>query len=527
MASKPDDAATVVDSLPELPNLVDQKKQKQSLLGYFWDTADLSPEERRLLFKVDASVLIFASLGYFIKNLDQTNVTSAYFAGMREELGMYGNELVHATSYWTAGYVIGQVPSNLLLTRISPRYVIPVLELAWGLATLGTYAVKNVQSLFALRFLVGLFESGFYPGMHFILGSWYTPRELAKRSVMFWTAGSLGQMFSGFLQTAAYKNLNGIHGLSGWRWLMIVDAVITLPIAVLGFIFLPDLPFNAKKSFLLSPDDIALARARMKAIGRKESEPWTWAKLRRILTSWYIWILPIEYVLWNNGGAQSPMQYWLKSFHTKPAPVPGKKYTVSQIQLLPLPATAVFVVTAWFLAWQSDGPFKGKRYPFIYLGAVLNLIFNIAWLAMPLYENIPGHFAYFYLMTTASTAGPLILNWASEITQADNELRALCVALGNDLAYVVQAVAPNFVWKTTDFPRATKGYHWSIILQVLLILWTLLIQLLLRRDERKKNGQLEQTIEAGQASSSAHRAEIDDDPVKVSEDEPEESKHSR
>lgn len=87
MASKLDDTATVVDSLPELPNVVDQKKQKQSLLGYLWDTADLSPEERRLLFKVDASVLIFASvstvfsgssynlilfqLGYFIKNLDQ------------------------------------------------------------------------------------------------------------------------------------------------------------------------------------------------------------------------------------------------------------------------------------------------------------------------------------------------------------------------------------------------------------------------------------------------------------------------
>lgn len=56
-------------------------------------------------------------------------------------------------------------------------------------------------------------------------------------------------------------------------------------------------------------------------------------QLRRILTGWYIWILPIEYVLWNNGGAQTPMQYWLKSFNVKPFPVPGIMYTVSQIQL--------------------------------------------------------------------------------------------------------------------------------------------------------------------------------------------------
>jgi len=65
-------------------------------------------------------------------------------------------------------------------------------------------------------------------------------------------------------------------------------------------------------------------------------------------------------------------------------------------------------------------------------------------------------------------AGPLILSWVNEICSGDTEKRALLVAAGNDLAYVVQAVAPNFVWKTTDFPRARKGYTWSIVLQVLL-----------------------------------------------------------
>ncbi|KAF8218216.1 major facilitator superfamily domain-containing protein [Mycena galopus ATCC 62051] len=469
----------------ETPYPVVSEAPKPSWLGYLWDTADVGVHERRMLFKVDASLLLFASLGYFIKNLDQTNVTSAFFAGMKEDLDMYGNELVYATSYWTAGYVIGQVPSNLLLTRISPQYVIPTLELFWGLATLGTYSVKNVQALYALRFFVGLFESGFYPGMHYILGSWYTPRELAKRSTIFWASGSLGTMFSGFLQTAAYNHLDGVHGLAGWRWLMIVDAIVTLPIALLGFAFLPDLPWSAKPGLLLTAEDIDLARARMKAIGRKESEPWSKAKLRRMFSGWYIYILPIVYVLWNNAPVQSPMQYWLKSFNVEPYPVPGISYTVAQIQLLPLPATAIFFVTALTLAWVSDGPAKGRRWPFIIAGAVTTLVFDTVWLSMPLYTNIRGHFAYFYLMVLGTTAGPLILNWISEITQSDNELRAICVALANDLAYVVQAVAPNFVWKTVDFPRATKGYHWSIVLQFLLIAWTFLILYLLRRDEKK------------------------------------------
>jgi MFS family permease len=62
------------------------------------------------------------------------------------------------TSIWTVGYVIGQIPSNLLLTRVSPRYVIPSLEVGWGIATICTASVQSYQALYALRFLVGLFE---------------------------------------------------------------------------------------------------------------------------------------------------------------------------------------------------------------------------------------------------------------------------------------------------------------------------------------------------------------------------------
>lgn len=60
-------------------------------------------------------------------------------------------------------------------------------------------------------------RSGFYPGIHYMLGSWYTPREIGKRSMIFWLSGTVGQLFSGFLQAAAYTNLNGANGLSGCK----------------------------------------------------------------------------------------------------------------------------------------------------------------------------------------------------------------------------------------------------------------------------------------------------------------------
>lgn len=81
--------------------------------SYVWDTFDKSPEERRFLFKLDAVILTFASLGYFIKYLDQVNVSSAFVSGMKEDLGLYGNQLNYMVTCWTVGYVIGEIPRSV------------------------------------------------------------------------------------------------------------------------------------------------------------------------------------------------------------------------------------------------------------------------------------------------------------------------------------------------------------------------------------------------------------------------------
>lgn len=87
-----------------------QSNPKRTWRSYLWDTFDKSPEERRFLFKLDAVILTFASLGYFIKYLDQVNISNAYVSGMKEDLGLYGNELNIMTTTWTVGYVIGEIP---------------------------------------------------------------------------------------------------------------------------------------------------------------------------------------------------------------------------------------------------------------------------------------------------------------------------------------------------------------------------------------------------------------------------------
>ncbi|PCD26439.1 hypothetical protein AU210_012867 [Fusarium oxysporum f. sp. radicis-cucumerinum] len=453
--------------------------------GYIWDTWELPQDQRRLLFKVDAFILTFASIGYFLKNIDQTNINNAFLSGMQEDLEMFGNQLVTTTSIWTFGYVIGQIPSNLLLTRVSPRWVIPSLEVGWGIATICTSAVQSYRSLYVLRFFVGFFESGFYPGIHYMLGSWYTPREIGKRAMLFWLAGSVGSMFSGFLQGAAYTNLNGVHGRAGWRWLFIIDGLITIPLAIAGYFFFPNLPQDGERTWWTTEEEHILSVKRMQAIGRAGKQPWTKDRVKKVLSSWHTYHLPLLYILWNNGNPQAAMGYWLKSFNGQPPPVPGTSFTVPEINNLPIPSTAIFLVMALTWGWLSDGPLQGARWPFIYAGAILIIIFNILLLNMPLYSNVDGRKVVYWLSNIGHGAGPLILSWINEICSADTEKRALIVAVANDLAYVIQAVVPMFMWKTTDFPAARKGYTYSTILQVLLILETAFIQLLLWRDRRR------------------------------------------
>ncbi|KAF5549701.1 transporter [Fusarium napiforme] len=423
--------------------------------GYIWDTWELPQDQRRLLFKVDAFILTFASIGYFLKNIDQTNINNAFLSGMQEDLEMFGNQLVTSTSIWTFGYVIGQIPSNLLLTRVSPRWVIPSLEVGWGIATICTSSVQSYRSLYVLRFFVGFFESGFYPGIHYMLGSWYTPREIGKRAMLFWLAGSVGSMFSGFLQGAAYTNLNGVHGRAGWRWLFILDGLITIPLAIAGYFFFPNLPQDGRRTWWTTEEEHVLSVKRMQAIGRAGKQPWTKDRVKKVLSSWHTYHLPLLYILWNNGNPQFAMGYWLKSFNDQPPPVPGTSFTVPEINNYILTSTPQ------------------------------QIIFNILLLNIPLYSNVDGRKIVYWLSNIGHGAGPLILSWINEICSADTEKRALIVAVANDLAYVVQAVVPMFMWKTTDFPAARKGYTYSTILQVLLILETAFIQVLLWRDRRK------------------------------------------
>ena len=98
---------------------------------------------------------------------------------------------------------------TLFDTVCRARYLLPTLDILWGICTFAQARVTNVNQLYALRFLMGMFEAPVFAGTHFILGAWYSGSELFKRAGTWFICNSLGSMVSGYLQAAAYKNLNG------------------------------------------------------------------------------------------------------------------------------------------------------------------------------------------------------------------------------------------------------------------------------------------------------------------------------
>ncbi|KAF1953933.1 pantothenate transporter [Byssothecium circinans] len=458
-----------IEQVERMKALWDMQPKPKKWYYYVWDTLDKPKEERWFMFKLDAALLTFASLGYFIKYLDQSNINSAFVSGMKEDLGLYGNQLNYMQTCWTVGYVIGELPSNVILTRFRPSIWIPTMEVTWSVLTFCLSRANTAKQIYVLRFFIGLAESTFYPGMQYIIGSWYKRDELAKRSCIFHTSGAIATMFSGYLMAGVYK-LGGKGGFAGWQWLFIVDGVISLPIALAGYFVLPDVP-EISKPFYLTEEEVVFAQKRMEAEGRQKRRPYTKEKIKTILTSWHIYALTLLYVFFNNGGAGSApvFQQFLKASK-------NPKYTVSEINVYPTITNAVQVVSTLMYAWTSDSILKGARWPPIVFGGAVNIM---CYVSLAIWDiPLKWKWACYALSGMGGGLSGLCMAWAHEICTHNNEERAIVIASMNEFAYVLQAWLPLIVWQQVEAPEYRKGFITVSFLSAALIVTAFAIRIL-------------------------------------------------
>ncbi|KAK3369539.1 pantothenate transporter liz1 [Lasiosphaeria ovina] len=446
---------------------------KKTLRSYIWDTDShlKSPEERRLLLKLDLAILIISCFGFFMKFLDQTNMISAYISGMREDLGMLGNEYTYATTAYTVGYAIMQVPSTLIVQKIPPAIWLGAMEVGWGIWTFAQAGMSSPAQLYAFRFLVGLFEASFSPVVLYVIGGWYTKTELAKRTTLFQITAPLGAAFSGYLQAAVYEGLDGKNGLAGWRWLYIICGIMTVPVGVGTFFFFPDTPYK-KKPWFLTNEEHAIAIKRVQDIGIAPPAKITLRTFTRILSRWRIYAFVFGYVLYGCSSlAGGFFGIWLKSA--------GFSVVNSNV----IPSGAWLISGFLSLSWGYLSDITKSRFTWVIIPLILGLIPNGILAVWP--PGVP--LKQFAFLTVGVQLMPgVFYAWAHEVCRDDNEERAIVASSMNGMSYAILAWLPIIIFPQTMAPDFRYGFPTSFGLLIGAIFAVILIHILVKREEKLK-----------------------------------------
>jgi MFS family permease len=195
--------------------------------------------------KITRRLIPFLFLCYVFAFLDRINIGIAQL-DMKHDVGFSDLTYSIGAGIFFLGYVLMEVPSNLLLARIGVKRTFSRIMILWGLIAAGTAFVTLPSHLYTVRFFLGLAEAGLYPGVIFYLTRWYPVERRAKVIAIFTCATGIAGLFGGPLSGALMTYFNGYFGLHGWLWMFIVQGLPASVLGVVAFFFLDDGPQQAK-----------------------------------------------------------------------------------------------------------------------------------------------------------------------------------------------------------------------------------------------------------------------------------------
>ena len=190
-------------------------------------------------------LLPFLLACYMFAYLDRVNVGFAKLQ-MQSELGFSDAAYGVGAGIFFLGYILFELPSNLLLPRVGARKTFSRILVLWGITSACMLFVRSVPTFYAMRFLLGVFEAGFAPGMIYYLSCWYGPDRMARAIAIVFVAGPIGGIVGGPLSAWLMTTLSGVGGLSGWQWMFLVEGLPCIVLGVLTLMLLSDRPADAK-----------------------------------------------------------------------------------------------------------------------------------------------------------------------------------------------------------------------------------------------------------------------------------------
>lgn len=207
--------------------------------------APASPEDDALYRKIGWRLLPLLLIAYMVAYLDRINIGYAQLQ-MKQTLPFSDAVYGLGAGIFFIGYFLFEVPSNLILERIGARKTLLRIMFCWGIVASGMMFVSTPTQFYVLRFLLGAFEAGFFPGVILYFTYWYPSLRRGQVIAIFMTATTLVSVIAGPLCGAILKYFNGVGGLHGWQWLFVLQGIPASILGIVIFLTLQDRPGDAK-----------------------------------------------------------------------------------------------------------------------------------------------------------------------------------------------------------------------------------------------------------------------------------------
>ncbi|AEO71178.1 uncharacterized protein THITE_2123314 [Thermothielavioides terrestris NRRL 8126] len=442
------------------------------------DPARRAQVEKSLKRKLDARCSLFILL-YIMNYLDRNNIASARLKGLQSDLNLTYNQYATCLSILYVGYILMQVPSNMIINRVSrPSIYIGCSMMLWGLVSTLSGVVTGFGGMVAIRFFLGFVEAAFLPGALLILSKWYTRRELTTRNALLFCGNLISNAFSALVGAGVLSNMQGVLGHAAWRWLFFIEGAATMFIAILAAFILPDLPHNSRG---FTEEERYVAQLRMtEDVGLEDSdEPSQTLFTGLIMTlkdaKVYLMMLTLTaYVVGLSFNAFFPTLTGTLGFDYVPT------------LLMSAPPWVLACLISLANAWHSDR--TQDKFWHITGPVVLGLVgFIISMSTL----NVAARYVALFLQAGSYAGFIVFYSWISSSFPRPPAKRAVAIAMINAFSQLGN-VAGSYVWNLSD-----NGYRQSYGVVTAMFGVTILGCLAFRLVLVRANRRLEEAAAAG------------------------------
>ncbi|TKX20120.1 MFS transporter-like protein 139 [Elsinoe australis] len=463
--------------------------------------ASFTPEEqKKIIRRIDRRLVLTLGFLYCVSLMDRTNTGIAVVAGMGVDLVLVGSRYSIIVLVFFLTYVFLQPPATVVLRKVGPRTFLPAITLLWGCVMIGMGFVKKWDQLIPLRLLLGVFEAGFFPGCAYLLSCWYPRYELQKRNAVFYLIGSMSSAFSGILAygfsllaghgsgdklgthvgpTKANPNIKPgiLPGIAGWRWIFILQGVITCAVAIIAFFTIVDFPeLASKKGFglkFLSKEESDFVVARIEK-DRHDAIPEEFkvGKYLKNALDLKVWAFATLFML------STTVTYAIAYFLPIILQV-GMGFNTRDAQCLIAPPYVLAAFIMFGAAWLGDK--YHMRSPIVIFNGCLCLL-GLGLLGYT--KNVGVRYFGVFLATAGCNANvPAVLTWQANNIRGQWK-RALCsatlVGFGG-----IGGIIGSTVFREQDKPHYHPGMIATMIASALIIVISLLLDLKFMRANRR------------------------------------------